>query len=68
MEMFYLQFRCIPSETSDNYREMGGAYVSCWIKAVSIKDAKRIAELVIQENNWLVQGLEESHPIKQEDY
>jgi hypothetical protein len=68
MEMFYLQYRCIPSETSDNYRELGGAYISCWIKAVSIKDARTIAELEIQENQWIVQELEESGPIKREDY
>jgi hypothetical protein len=68
MEMFYLQYRCIPSETSDNYRELGGAYISCWIKAVSIKGARTIAEFEIQENEWIVQELEESGPIKREDY
>ena len=68
MEMFYLQYGCIPSQTSDKYGELGGAYISCWIKAVSMKAARKIAELAIQENKWIVQGLEESYPIKQKNY
>ena len=68
MEMFYLQYGCIPSQTSDVYGEFGGAYISCWIKAASIATARTLAELAIQENKWIVQELEESYPIKQEDY
>jgi hypothetical protein len=68
MVMFYLQYACIPSPTSDNYDEIGGAFISCWIKAVSMEAARKMAEVAINENNWIVQKLEESCPIKKEDY
>jgi hypothetical protein len=68
MGMFFLQYRCIPSEASENYGELGGAYINCWVKAISIKDARTIAELEIQENEWIVQELEESSPIRPESY
>ncbi len=66
--MFYFQYACIPSPTSDNYDKLGGAFISCWIKAVSIEAARIISEAAIIENNWIVQKLEESNPIKKEDY
>ena len=68
MVMFYLQYACIPSPTSDDCDEIGGAYISCWIKALSIEAASTMAEVAIKENDWIVQKLEESYPIKKEDY
>jgi len=66
--MFYLQYACIPPPTSENYEKLGGAFISCWIQAVSIETARTMADLAIKENNWIVHKLEESNPIKKEDY
>ena len=68
MEMFYLQYEAIPSPRPSSQHDLGGAYISCWIKAKTLDQAKAIAENDINNNGWLVKAIEEAHPISIQDY
>ena len=61
MDIYFLQYECIPSQESQAYESTGGAFVNCWIKTNSLDKAKNIAEKAIKENKWLVLGVEESY-------
>lgn len=68
MEIYFLQYETVPSENSENYADTGGAYINCWIKAKSIADATILAEIHINENEWVILKLEESYPVNYELY
>ena len=68
MELYFLQYESVPSPSSENYKDTGGAFINCWIKAKSIEDAKKQAEISIKESEWIILKLEESYPVNREFY
>ena len=68
MAIFYIRYECIPTAESNDYKDTGGAFINCWVKAASIEAAKNMAENAISENQWKVLKLEESFPVTIENY
>jgi len=68
MEIFYLQIESVPSSKSDDYKEVGGAFVSCWVKADTVENAQKKAKLSIEDNSWLVLNVLESYPVSAKTY
>jgi len=54
MDIYFLQYECSPSPEKDDYQKIGGAFVKVWIKAISLENAKAIAEHFIAEDKWLI--------------
>jgi hypothetical protein len=48
--------------------QYGGAYINCWINVDKHPEAESFARKIIDEEGWIVEGVEESYPITLEDY
>jgi hypothetical protein len=68
MEIFFLQYESVPSSKSEDFNDIGGAYINCWIKANSLAGAKKLAESNIKDNEWVIIKLEESYPVNMDFY
>lgn len=68
MEMYFLQYEAAPSPTSEHYKDTGGAFINCWIKAKSIGDAKKLAEMSIKGSEWIILRLEKFYHVNREFY
>ncbi|HTR55618.1 MAG TPA: barstar family protein [Kofleriaceae bacterium] len=59
--LFFLQYEARPTARLDG-QDLGGAFVNCWIKAKSARDANEIAIALIGEDGWSVISHEEVGP------
>lgn len=59
MPIFFLQFEAHPMPESEAFEESGGAFVNCWLRADSGKDAERRASVAVRENGWHIISVEE---------
>ena len=51
MTIYYLMIEAIPYRNNPESKEFGGAFVNCWVKASTQKDAlKRVQEFIKNEN------------------
>lgn len=58
MRIYFLQYEVSPHVANDLFSEVGGAYVNCWIKATSPQEAYSIAVNSLEDQSWLVLGLQ----------
>lgn len=63
-----MQYESVPSSETEDYKDTGGAFISCWVKAPSVEAAKVIALDAIKDNGWVVVQCEDSYPISEESY
>jgi len=68
VEIFYLQIESVPSSKSEDYKEAGGAFISCWVKADTIENARKKAVSSIEDNSWVVVDVQESYIVSAETY
>lgn len=68
MPIFYLQFEGTPRSTHPQTDQIGGAFINCWIKAVSIEDAIHIARLEIEGWRWIIDEPDEAYEVDQTSY
>ena len=66
--MFYFRFEAIPKHDGPHASECGGAYVSCWLKGGSRREAELEARALIDEDGWIVGGKEEDSIVERADY
>ena len=59
MPIFYVQYRARPEAKSGAFREHGGAFINCWIRADGADEAGRIATREIETSGWNIEGVEE---------
>jgi hypothetical protein len=68
MAIFYVQYHAEPEPEAEAFRNSGGAYVNCWVKAASEAEARKIAIAAIRESNWKVFSVEDDCREVTEEY
>ena len=66
--MQFVLIAAIQDPEAEHDEEYGGAYVSCWIKDQTLRNALHIAKGWIQDAGWFVEEIEEQYPVTAEDY
>jgi hypothetical protein len=60
MPIFFVQYHAEPTPESEAFEECGGAYVNCWVTAISEEEARKTATAAIQESKWKILSMEEA--------
>jgi hypothetical protein len=68
MKMYFLVYHAQPQPGLKDAKDIGGAYVSCWIEADSIDQADTIARQEIATVKWDVVEKEEAYEVNADDY
>jgi len=68
MKMYFLLFHVQPRPDLEDADDIGGAYVSCWIEADSIKQAEQIAKQEIGDLRWDILEKEDAFEITEDYY
>lgn len=64
MKIYYIRYEAIPTPDFEDYDEVGGAYINCWIKAKTEDEAKEIARKSLNKQQWKLIALEECFPVE----
>jgi hypothetical protein len=59
MPIFYIQYEAIPAPGSEDFETVGGAYVNCWVKVNSEREAREQTSTAITESGWRILAVEE---------
>lgn len=68
MNIYFIQYECLPIAGSENASEYGGAFISGWIAANNMGNAKEIYKKTIQSSDWLLMNLEDSYEVDPSRY
>jgi len=66
--MMFMQFSCIPAESSAATDAFAEAIINCWINREDRAEAESLARSVIADQGWCVENLEDHYTITREDY
>jgi hypothetical protein len=66
--MRYLCFKASPKPRTPEAKKFGGAYVSCWIKRRSRREALAVADKMIRDYGWLPLKIEAHHLVTRDGY
>ena len=66
--MFYFSFEAIPKHNTPQAAELGGAYVNCWLKGGSRREAELKARALIDAAGWIVGSKEDEATVERADY
>ena len=58
MRVYFVSYRARPQVDRPDAKKVGGAYVSCWIRAATAADAQEVALDQLQAERWLVEAVE----------
>ena len=61
-------FEAFPTEKSIDFKECGGAYVSCWVKERYKDVATKKASDFIESQSWKIVNIEKVHIVDRELY
>ena len=53
MAIYYIMIEAAPNNSNPESKEFGGAYVNCWVKATTQKEALKKAKEYIKDENWM---------------
>jgi hypothetical protein len=67
-QLFLLTLEAKPQPDSDEYGEVGGAYVNCWVDADDLRTAERRAVALIVEEGWKPYRFESWNFVTRETY
>src|SRR4051812_27269926 len=68
MKMYFLVFHVQPRPDLEDANDIGGAYVSCWIEADTIKQAEQIAKQEIGDLKWDILEKDDAYELDPKDY
>jgi hypothetical protein len=68
MKMYFLVYHVQPRPDLEDADDVGGAYVSCWIEADSLKQAEQIAKQEIGDLRWDILEKDDSFEIDPKTY
>ena len=60
MTIFFIQYKTIPLPESDDYESKGGAYVNCFIRENSEKNAVNLALASLKSFGWHIVTVEDA--------
>ncbi len=66
--MRFLQYKVFPKKETPAFKAYTGARAVCWINVKSKKEARQKAEALIAETEWVIEILEDEHPVSREGY
>ena len=52
MAIYYIMIEATPNSSNPESKEYGGAYINCWVKATTQREALKKAKEYIREENW----------------
>jgi hypothetical protein len=59
MTIYYMLYEAEPLPKSEDFETCGGAYVNCWVRAESQREAEGKAFTAIEEAGWKILCVEE---------
>jgi hypothetical protein len=65
VKIYYFLFEVAPDE---HFKESGGAFVNCWIRSDSKREAERIAKRAIRNDGWYIHSLHDSFIAEKDRY
>jgi len=68
MKIYYFMMEAVPNRNNPESKEFGGAFISCWVKAATKKEAASKAKKNIDEENWRFIRTEESFVAQRDLY
>jgi hypothetical protein len=68
MKMYFLVYHATPLPDLNNSANFGGAYISCWIEADTLRRAEKISRREIKQAKWKVLTREEAYETRAEYY
>lgn len=68
MTIYYLMIEAIPNLKNPERNEFGGAYINCWVKASTQKDALKRAKEYIDEEGWIFIKVEDAWVAQRQFY
>ena len=68
MAIYYLMIEATPNSSNPERKELGGAYINCWVKATTQKDALKKVKEYICEENWSFIKLEDIWVAQRQNY
>jgi hypothetical protein len=51
-DVFLLMFLALPHEDNEDFYEVGGAYISCWVNTPTLREAEILALEMIAKEKW----------------
>ena len=66
--MHFFIVRAAPKPGTEQARDSGGAYVSCWINFKITDGAELLAKYYIEQAGWIPEEVEETKWVEREDY
>ena len=58
-ELFLVTIEARPEPGADEFGDVGGAFVNCWVNAADLRTAERRAVALIQDHGWRPHRFEE---------
>ena len=68
MTIYYFLFEALPDQNSEHFKESGGAFVNCWVKSDSEREAERVAVEAIRNDGWYIQSLHDCFIAEKDRY
>jgi hypothetical protein len=67
-ELFLVTIEARPAPGSEEFGELGGSFVNCWVDADDLRTAERRAVALIQADGWMPHRFEEWSLVTRETY
>jgi|SRR6185503_8493436 len=64
--MWYFLIKTVPRE--DDAKEIGGAYVNCWINFQLEDGAQQLARFYLEKDGWRIEAVEKTEWVGRETY
>ena len=68
MAIYYIMIEAIPNSNNPERNEFGGAYINCWVKASTQKEALKRAKDYIKNENWMFIKTEDIWEAQRQSY
>ncbi|MBO5088534.1 MAG: hypothetical protein J6C01_07650 [Lachnospiraceae bacterium] len=68
MVIYYLMVKAVPNYNNPESEKFGGAYINCWVKASTQKDAINCIKEYIVEENWTFVNIEDVSVVERSLY
>jgi hypothetical protein len=66
--MHYFTIRAAPKPGTEQARDSGGAYVSCWVNFKIRDGAELLAKHYVEQAGWVTEEVEEAKWVERDDY
>ena len=68
MAIYYIMIEATPNTSNPESKKFGGAYINCWVKASTQKEALKRAKDYIKNENWMFIKTEDIWEAQRQSY